>query len=238
MCLNLLSLGSSTIKVVQFSNSQNNTDTEFAVNYYNSVSELVYIKNVYTATNIIISVRPDLEQALSQYNINYCYLHDYKIFQPILNLYTSFGQDRFANIHASFQYLPKFQQINKLTIIDCGSYTTITGLEYKTNNWSLETNLITPGIQHELKVFNMSNLALPDLHTINIQDLSLTEKACYQGLIIRQCSFLKEYLNTTQDHQVLITGGNVQHLALELPELLDSAYCLYKPDLWVYSILD
>ncbi len=204
---------------------------------YNTVSELINDKEIYqNALNIIIASVTDKHQLFidSLPKEQKRLMFDATTPIPIKNLYKStstLGSDRIAASVGAFLFYPKQ---NVLTI-DAG---TCIKYNFVNSNNEYIGGAISPGLNMRLKAMNYFTKRLPLINVdYNYEKLTgtNTEESLLSGALIGASSevdsMIERYLNTYENLQIIITGGDADYLCKQLKNRFFA-----KPNMVLYGL--
>ncbi len=162
---------------------------------------------------LVSNIRKDLEKEiniLKQTN-NLILFDKFKASKDfnISNIYESFGNDRVANIIGALTL-----KINSFIVIDLGTYTTITSIDFINNSYKLDLNLnmIMLGLSKLLSGISKDLCLISDFDFIkyNIEEnfnYNETQKAIYRSLNFYILALIQELQNLKPESKIIITGG-------------------------------
>lgn len=229
----ILNIGSTQAKYIEV---ENNNRQEYIFASDNKQELIRILEQRKSPYSLVITTKPELIENIEQVkdwdSIDLEYIIHYLYFR---GLYEGFGQDRIVNIFGA-SHLDK----QKAFIIDFGTYTTCTAVEYDGHYHNVTHNSIAPGISLQLQSINKGNENLPEYteqeliknNTDSAIMLNRTKQALHQGIILQNISQVHYLQQEYSDYEFIITGGWSDVVSLHCHSIL------HKPDLWLYGAME
>ncbi|MDJ0624760.1 MAG: type III pantothenate kinase [Candidatus Caenarcaniphilales bacterium] len=233
----ILILGNTNLKLAIFSGEELKSIKKETSNAKN-VQNLEFVG----ADNLVVSVKPDLHEFLPQNKILTFFDKDLALQTfRIRGLYEEFGVDRLANLIAAMSIYPN----NSVGVLDFGTCTTLSILDWQNEEAVYKGGLIVPGMDCSFEYLSEKTASLNKITDKDILDLPLIldeiPRSAKESILtgaVQQILFLTDYAikllsETNYPCKLLFTGGwsYLVNEVLTKSQAYDKTLICYEPNL-------